>query len=79
MDWCETRFAFELADVGADIEAGVEVDDDDDDDLSDDALDDDFFSFASCWAFFERFHFMRRFWNQIFTYNFELKEEENIN
>lgn len=48
MDWCETRFAFELADVGADIEAGVEVDDDDDDDLSDDALDDDFFSFASC-------------------------------
>lgn len=23
---------------------------------------------ASCWAFFERFHFMRRFWNQIFTW-----------
>lgn len=27
----------------------------------------DFFSFASCWAFFERFHFIRRFWNHILT------------
>lgn len=68
IDWIETRFAFELADVRA---AGVadeddEVDDDDDDEGdddvdTDDAPADDFFSLASCWAFFDRFHFMRRF------------------
>lgn len=40
-------------------------DKDDDDDDDDDA---DFFSLASCWAFFERFHFIRRFWNHILTY-----------
>lgn len=46
---------------------------DEDDDADDDA-DADFFSLASCWAFFERFHFIRRFWNHILTYLWGITE-----
>lgn len=73
IDCIETRFEpDEVADVGAVI--GVwDVDDDDDDvdtdDDDDDDPDDDFFSLASCWAFFDLFHFILRFWNQILTFN----------
>lgn len=72
IDCFETRFALEtvfepVVAVDTDV-----CDDDDDDDVDDvDAFDDDFFSFASCWAFFERFHFIRRFWNQILTWNYQ--------
>lgn len=86
MDWIETRFAFAPADVSAaDVDDDDDGDDDDADDDDDDDDDDDaeaapccwpFFSLASCCAFFERFHFIRRFWNQILTCSWKKNKNE---
>lgn len=74
MDCIETRFEpDDVADVGGVFGGWAVADDDDDVDADDpdddDDDDDDFFSLASCWAFLERFHFIRLFWNHILTYN----------